>query len=123
MNKSCRKLTKFLWILLLALSLDIYFIHRQLPTASAQSDGEEPNPIVESYAEAFSLAYEEAQRRLQLQAEMDALEARVREGELSYAGSWTQHEPGFGLVIAFTSPDAEVLIKPYLDDIAWADLV
>jgi len=41
-------------------------LHDQSFTASAQSDGEEPNPVVESYAEAFDLPYAEAQRRLQL---------------------------------------------------------
>lgn len=83
----------------------------------------EVNPMVAAYAEAFSLSYEEAERRLILQDEMDSLETKIREGEPFYAGSWMQHEPEFGLVVAFKSPDGKAIIQKYLEEIEWADLV
>ncbi len=81
------------------------------------------NSMITSYAEAFSLSYEEAERRLILQDEMDSLETKIREGEPFYAGSWMQHEPEFGLVVAFKSPDGKAIIQKYLEEIEWADLV
>jgi hypothetical protein len=71
----------------------------------------------------FGLTYEEAERRLLLQSEMDKLEQRVIEAEPAYAGSWMVHEPEFGLVVAFAAPNGEELIQPYLEGIEWADLV
>lgn len=59
----------------------------------AQSDGEEPNPVVQSYAEAMGISYEEAERRLAIQLEMDVLGRKIAEGEPTYAGSWILSRP------------------------------
>jgi len=40
-----------------------------------------------------------------------------------YAGTWTQHQPEFRLVFAFTVANGAEIIQPYLDGIEWADLV
>lgn len=79
--------------------------------------------MVQSYADAMGISYEEAKRRLQLQNEFSLLEQKVIEGEPSYAGSWTMHQPEFGLMVAFASPSGETLIQKYLEGIQWADLV
>jgi len=107
--------------LLVALLLLTGFV--QPATTWAQPADEEPNSMVTSYAQANGISYAEAERRLQLQSEMDGLESKVRENEPSYAGSWTQHQPTFGLVVAFAAPNGEELIQKYLAGIAWADLV
>ncbi|MCE7979774.1 MAG: hypothetical protein DYG89_01165 [Caldilinea sp. CFX5] len=84
---------------------------------------EEANPMITMYAETFGLTYAEAQRRLELQVEMSLLESKVIAGEPTYAGSWMEHQPEFGLVVGFASPDGEKLIQKYLVGISWADLV
>lgn len=84
---------------------------------------EEANPMIAMYAETYGLAYAEAQRRLELQVEMSLLESKVIAGEPTYAGSWMEHQPEFGLVIGFASPDGEKLMQKYLVGIPWADLV
>ncbi len=84
---------------------------------------EEPNPMVTMYAETLGITYAEAQRRLELQVEMSSLESKVIAGEPTYAGSWMEHQPEFGLVVGFASPDGEILIQKYLVGIPWADLV
>ncbi len=86
-------------------------------------EGDQPNSMVQWYADTYGLTYAEAQRRLELQSEMSELEAKVIAEESTYAGSWTVHEPKFGLVVAFASPDGEAIMQPYLEGIAWADLV
>lgn len=83
----------------------------------------EPNPMVTMYAEAMRIPYAEAERRLILQAEMSLLESKIIAGELLYAGSWMEHQPEFGLVVGFASPDGETLIQKYLVGILWANLV
>ena len=45
--------------------------------AQVESPLPEPNSIVTSYAKDFSVSYAEAERRLILQNEMDALESKV----------------------------------------------
>ncbi|MFN8439609.1 MAG: hypothetical protein U0175_02510 [Caldilineaceae bacterium] len=89
----------------------------------AQSAEETPNSIVQSYANDMGISYEEAKRRLELQNEFSLLEQKVIEGEPSYAGSWTMHQPEFGLVIAFAAPDGKTILQKYLEGIAWAELV
>lgn len=89
----------------------------------AQSDGEEPNPVVQSYAEAMGISYEEAERRLAIQLEMDVLGRKIAGGEPTYAGSWILHQPEFGLIVSFAAPNGAEIIQPYLEGIAWADLV
>jgi len=90
---------------------------------NAQNNEPEPNFMVVEYAKLYNLSYEEAERRLQLQIEMSALEGRIIDGEPTYAGSWSQHEPEFRLIVAFTVPNGQEIIQKYLAGIAWADLV
>lgn len=75
------------------------------------------------YATNFHLSNEEAEHRLNLQAEMSPFASRIIDGEPTYAGSWVEHEPEFGLVVAFASSDGKEFIKKYLAEIEWADLV
>lgn len=88
-----------------------------------ETTADAPNPGITAYAEAFGLPYEEAERRLLLQAAMNNVESQIAQQEPSYAGSWTQHEPEFGLVVALTDPDAEAIVAKYLEGVEWADLV
>lgn len=121
--------------------MENYILHRLLLIAavlitlftmllpSYSSLAQEPSPIlpvnpgIVAYAEAFSISIEEAERRLNLQGEMSDLQTKIIEREPLYAGSWTQHEPEFGLVVAFKSPDGQAIIQKYLEGIEWADLV
>lgn len=82
-----------------------------------------PEDVLQQYAEAFNVSLEEAAYRLRLQGEMDILERQVIDNEPTYAGSWTVHQPEFGIVIALASPNAEEILDEYLQGIAWADLV
>lgn len=93
-----------------------------LPTPEVE---EEIEPYIQMYAEAFGISYAEAKWRLALQGEMSDLQRRVIEGEPAdiYAGTWTQHQPEFRLVFAFTVANGAEIIQPYLDGIEWADLV
>ncbi len=97
----------------------------QPSTGLAQFDSPlpEPNPIVTSYSNDVGISYEEAERRLILQNEMNSLERKIIDGEPTYAGSWMEHEPDFGLVIAFASPDGEKLIQKYIDGVEWGNLI
>lgn len=108
------------FLLLLALLLPLVIQPR---ASNAQNSEPEPNFMVVEYAKLHNLSYEEAERRLQLQIEMSALEGRIIEGEATYAGSWTQHEPEFRLIVAFTVPNGQEIIQKYLAGIPWADLV
>lgn len=108
------------FLLLLALLLPLLIQPRAM---NAQNSEPEPNFMVVEYAKLHNLSYEEAERRLQLQIEMSALEGRIIAGEATYAGSWTQHEPEFRLIVAFTVPNGQEIIQKYLADIPWADLV
>ena len=80
------------------------------------------NPMVTFYADAFKLDYDEAERRLDLQAKMGDVQQKLAEDE-AYFASWMQHEPEFGLVVSFTTADGEERIRKYLADVDWADLV
>lgn len=84
---------------------------------------EEPNPTFAAYAEAMKLSYEEAEQRLLLQFPLGELGAKIGEAEPTYAGSWIQHEPEFGLVVALTDPNGQAIVEKYLQDVEWADLV
>ncbi len=108
------------YLLLIGLLLPLLIQPKQI---SAQDNEPEPNFMVVEYAELHNLSYEEAERRLQLQVEMSALEGQIINGEPTYAGSWMQHEPEFGLTVAFTVSNGQEIIQKYLDGIAWADLV
>ncbi|MCC6167706.1 MAG: hypothetical protein IT329_10805, partial [Caldilineaceae bacterium] len=115
----------------LALSLALHsstLIAQTVPQAVPESTAdttpvEEPNPTFAAYAEAMKIPYEEAERRLILQSKMNEVEIKIAEAEATYAGSWTQHEPTFGLVVALTDPDGQAIVEKYLQGIAWADLV
>lgn len=89
------------------------------------SSSKERVPGFEMYAEMLGLPYEEAERRLLLQAAMNEIEIKIAEAEPTYAGSWMQHAPVFGLVVAFTLPVAEgkALVAKYLENVVWADQV
>lgn len=78
----------------------------QVPQLGAVSD-KPPNPAVDSYVQTFGVSVEEAERRLRLQYPMRQVGGRVCEAEPTCAGFWVQHEPVFGLVMAFTLPAAE----------------
>lgn len=82
-------------------------------------------PGIEMYAEMMGLPYDEAARRLQLQAAMNGIESIIAATEPAYAGSWMQHTPVFGLVIAFALPvtEGQAIVAQYLNDVAWADQV
>ena len=96
---------------------------QNVETIQVDSPLPEPNSMVVWYANTFKLSYEEAERRLNLQAEMDGVERKIAEGETLYAGSWMEHEPDFGLIVAFAAPNGEEIIKKYLDGIPWSTLV
>ena len=123
MNTSRRQPIKYALCLLVAvILLGISSFLGQRFTASAQSDGEEPNPIVAAYAHDMKIDYQEAERRLTLQHEMSSVEQEIVKDE-AYFASWMQHEPEFGLVVSFTTPDGKERIRPYLEGVKWADLV
>jgi len=96
---------------------------QNVETIPVDSPLPEPDPIILEYARTLGLSNEEAGQRLKLQNEMDALESKIREGEPTYAGSWTVHQPNFGLVVSFATPNGEEKIRKYLDGIEWANLV
>jgi len=114
--------THTLWHILLLLGLLLSLLI-QPKEINAQNNETEPNFMVVEYAKLHNLSYEEAERRLQLQIEMSALEGQIIDGEPTYAGSWTQHEPEFRLIVAFTTPNGQEIIQKYLEGITWADLV
>ena len=93
-----------------------------ISTPTSTPDPTKNNPMVLFYADAFKLDYDEAERRLDLQARMSVVEQKLMEDE-AYFASWMQHEPEFGLVVSFTTADGEERIRKYLADVDWADLV
>jgi hypothetical protein len=111
-----------IWRILLLIGLVLSLFTPPM-SSSAQDNEAQPNFMVVEYAKLYNLSYEEAERRLQLQIEMSALEGLIIDGEATYAGSWTVHEPEFGLVIAFAAEDGAEKLKPYLEGIEWANLV
>lgn len=97
-----------------------------LPVASMEPPtSAESNPAVDFYTQAFGVSVEEAERRLRLQYPMGLLGAEICEAEATCAGSWMQHEPVFGLVVAFTLPveKGEAIVDKYLKGVKWADQV
>lgn len=82
-----------------------------------------PTEVLQQYADTFGVSLEEAAYRLRLQGEMDVLERQVIDNEPTYAGSWTVHEPEFGLGVALASSNAQEILDAYLQGIEWADLV
>jgi len=80
-------------------------------------------PGAAEYAEAFQVSEEETIRRLQLQTEMNDLVNIIAENEPQFAAAWIVHEPEFGLVVSFTTPNGEVRLRRYLEEIEWADIV
>ena len=93
-----------------------------ISTPTSTPDPTKNNPMVLFYADAFKLDYDEAERRLDLQARMSVVELGISEDE-AYFASWMQHEPEFGLVVSFTTADSEERIRKYLADVDWANLV
>lgn len=93
--------------------------------AQSPDTGDEPvlDPGIELYAKQYALPYEEAQRRLYLQAEMVALAGKIQDSEPSYAGSWIVHEPDFYMVVSLATADAEKIVHSYLEGVPWADAV
>jgi|GEM_PF-1571632 len=92
-----------------------------IPTPEVE---EEIEPYIQMYADALDISYTEAKRRLALQGEMGDLQSRVITGESAiFAGTWIQHQPEFRLLFAFKAPNGAEIIQPYLEGIAWADLV
>lgn len=81
------------------------------------------DPTTAMYAKQMNVSYAEAQRRLRLQGVMGSLGSTIAQNEPTYAGSWLEHTPKFGLVVAFTSPNGDEIIQKYLKDVPWADEV
>lgn len=110
---------------LVSLLLALVTLPSMMPAGQvfAQAADEGINQAITLYAEAMNISYAEAERRLYLQGEMGPVQQKVIEGEPSYAGSWIQHQPEFGLMVAFAAPNGEELIQKYLEGITWADLV
>lgn len=127
-----------LGLLLAATLLYTLLLQKQAVLAQADADGQPPlqspfysslllgpgaEPAIMQYAELMGISYAEGDRRLFLQGEMTGLREQVSQNEPTYAGSWMQHTPTFGLVFAFASPDPQAILAPYLIGIPWADLV
>lgn len=121
-SKSFKEVFVWLGILIACLSFVLLAPDVSFSQTSPIADPEPKNSIVAFYANAMNIDYDEAERRLNLQAEMSLVEEKLIEDE-AYFASWMQHEPDFGLVVSFTTDDGEERIKKYLADVKWADMV
>lgn len=79
----------------------------------------QPTPVgsrdAAGYATLFKVSVAEGARRLELQAEIGALDAQLTAAEpATYAGLWQQNTPTFGLVARFTQ-DGPATLKKYVD--------
>lgn len=82
-----------------------------------------PEDVLQQYADAFGVPLEEAERRLILQDTVSDLQRQVSENESTFAGSWLVHEPEFGLVIVFASPNGQEILDKYLQGREWESIV
>ena len=75
------------------------------------------NPDAIEYAVEYRVTPQEANRRLDLQDEIGALDAALEKNEaLTFAGLWIEHEPRLRIVVAFTTDErtSERTLEPYV---------
>lgn len=89
------------------------------PPPSDQNDF----PAGKFYAARYGVDLKEAIYRLQIQENIAQLGAQLQEKEPdTFAGLWIQHEPTYRVIVQFTH-DGTKIIQPYLQGIAFANLI
>jgi len=90
-----------------------------IPQAQAQT---EPDSDVSAYVALFGVTPEEAQRRLDLQAQIGELDAMLGDSEPeAYGGLWIEHKPTHRVIVQFVR-DGEALMARYLANPAFERL-
>jgi hypothetical protein len=88
------------------------------PTQPVPSSLDPNDPLVQDaqwYANDQGITLEEAVERLRLQDSSGMLNAELQANERdTFAGMWTQHEPEYRIVVAFTR-NGEETIRPYIE--------
>jgi hypothetical protein len=88
--------------------------------AAAQAPASESKSrFLKSYADAYGVPPEEAERRMRLQREIGRLGAQIKQNEAAtYAGHYIEHKPVYRVVAKFTGNAAATLAK-YTQDPLW----
>jgi len=90
--------------------------------ASAQPASQESKSrFLKSYADAYGVAPDEAERRMKLQREIGKLGAQMKQ-DPAYGGHYIEHKPVYRVVARFTGDAAAALAK-YTQDPLWVSEV